>query len=54
MAESQLLELEITYGKIGLIFSPEQRQRMENHIEELRKLTKGPAEQSPPADRPRD
>jgi|YNPNPStandDraft_1061719.scaffolds.fasta_scaffold149613_1 hypothetical protein len=39
MAESRLLELEITEGMFGTIFSDEQRQRMRKHIEELRKLT---------------
>ena len=38
MAESRLLELEITEGKFGPVFSPEQRERMQNHIEELKKL----------------
>ena len=39
MAESRLLELEITNAKFGLIFTDEQRTRMQNHIEELKKLT---------------
>jgi hypothetical protein len=39
MAESRLLELEITEGMFGTIFSDEQRKRMRKHIEELRKLT---------------
>jgi hypothetical protein len=39
MAESRLLELEITEGMFGNILSPEQRARMLDHIEELRKLT---------------
>ena len=40
MAESRLLELEITEGKFGQIFSPEQQDRMKKHIEELRRLTR--------------
>jgi len=43
MAESRLLELEITEGKFGLVFSSEQRKRMQDHIEELKKLTKSSA-----------
>jgi hypothetical protein len=39
MAESRLLELEITAGMFGTVFSAEQRQRMQKHIDELRKLT---------------
>jgi hypothetical protein len=39
MAESRLLELEITEGMFGTIFSDEQRKKMRKHIEELRKLT---------------
>jgi hypothetical protein len=39
MAESRLLELEITGGMFGTIFSDEQNKRMQKHIEELRKLT---------------
>ena len=39
MAESRLLELEITEGTFGTMFSAEQRQRMQTHIDELRKLT---------------
>lgn len=39
MAESRLLELEITEGKFGVVFSSEPRSRMKQHIEELRKLT---------------
>jgi hypothetical protein len=38
MAESRLLELEITNAKFGPIFTDEQRTRMQNHIEELKKL----------------
>ena len=39
MAESRLLELEITDGKFGPIFTPEQQNRMKKHIEELKHLT---------------
>src|SRR5262249_42866433 len=39
MAESRLLELEITEGKFGPVFSVEQQARMKAHIEELRELT---------------
>lgn len=39
MAESRLLELEITNSMFGSMFSAEQRQRMEGQINELRKLT---------------
>lgn len=39
MAESRLLELEITEGKFGTVFSTEQRGRMQKHIEELKRLT---------------
>ncbi len=39
MAESRLLELEITEGNFGPIFSEEQRVKMRQHIDELRTLT---------------
>lgn len=39
MAESRLLELEITESMFGSIFTPDQRKRMQSQIEELRKLT---------------
>ena len=39
MAESRLLELEITAGTFGAVFSSEQRKQMNQHIEELRRLT---------------
>lgn len=39
MAESRLLELEITEGNFGAVFSKEQREKMREHIESLRKLT---------------
>ena len=39
MAESRLLELEITEGTFGTVFSNEQRNQMNQHIEELRRLT---------------
>lgn len=38
MAESRLLELEITSGMFGAVLSSEQRQRMEGHIRELKRL----------------
>ena len=38
MAESRLLELEITNGAFGPMFSPNQSDRMETHIAELRKI----------------
>jgi hypothetical protein len=41
MAESRLLELEITEANFGPIFSEEQRARMKQHIDELRGLTLG-------------
>jgi len=39
MAESRLLELEITSGAFGQMFTPEQRERMDKQINELRGLT---------------
>lgn len=39
MAESRLLEMEITEGNFGAVFTPEQRSRMKEQIEELRTLT---------------
>jgi len=39
MAESRLLELEITSGTFGPMFTEEQRHRMAAQIEELRRLT---------------
>jgi hypothetical protein len=39
MAESRLLELEITEATFAPVFSPDQRERMKAHIDELRKLT---------------
>jgi hypothetical protein len=50
MAESRLLELEITEGNFGPVFSSEQRERMKNHIEELKKLTKPTANKANAAD----
>lgn len=38
MAESRLLELEITDGKFGPIFTSEQQKKMKQHIEELKRL----------------
>ncbi len=40
MAESRLLELEITDGKFGPFFTDEQRSRMKKHIDELKELMK--------------
>ena len=39
MAESRLLELEITERNFGTAFTPKQRSRMKEQIEELRTLT---------------
>lgn len=39
MAESRLLELEITEGFFGSVFNEEQRKRMKHHINELKELT---------------
>jgi len=39
MAESRLLELEITAGTFGAVFSSEQRKQMNQQIEELRRLS---------------
>lgn len=39
MAESRLLELEITSGTFGAMLSNEQRKQMSQHIDELRRLT---------------
>ena len=38
MAESRLLELEITEAAFGSVFSDEQHSRMKQHIEELRRI----------------
>jgi hypothetical protein len=38
MAESRLLELEITEGKFGAIFNPEQQEKMKNQINEFKRL----------------
>ncbi len=46
MAESRLLELEITERHFGAAFSSEQRNRMQNQIEELRELTRNPTNQN--------
>ena len=40
MAESRILELEITEWNFGSAFSVEQRFRMAEHIDELRMLAK--------------
>ena len=50
MAESRLLELEITEGNFGAVFSSDQRERMKNQINELRKLTEKAANKTNPAD----
>lgn len=39
MAESRLLELEITEGNFGPVFNEEQRKKMKHHINELKALT---------------
>lgn len=39
MAETRLLELEITEGMFGSVFTDDQRARMKGQIEELRQLT---------------
>ena len=39
MAESRLLELEITEGNFGPVFTDEQRERMKRQINELKSLT---------------
>jgi hypothetical protein len=39
MAESRLLELEITEASFGPVFSEEQREKMRQQIDELRRLT---------------
>lgn len=39
MAESRLLELEITEGNFGQVFTPDQRERMQHQIAEFRQLT---------------
>lgn len=38
MAESRLLELEITQQSFGSWFTPDKQQRLEQHIDELRKI----------------
>jgi hypothetical protein len=40
MAESRLLELEITNNKFSIVFSQEQNIKMNEHIKELKKLIK--------------
>ncbi len=50
MAESRLLELEITEGIFGSMFSPDQRERMKKQIGELEQLTKKAANKANPAD----
>jgi len=46
MAESRLLELEITATSFGPMFSPEQRERMRKHIESLQALLKSEGEEA--------
>ena len=38
MAESRLLEIEITSMTFGRIFSPDQQRRMEDHIKRFKEL----------------
>ena len=52
MAETRLLELEITSGNFGPMFTAEQRARMEGQIQELRQLTANAAQPSVPPDDP--
>jgi hypothetical protein len=40
MAESRLLELEITENMFGSLLSKEQRDRMQKHIDYLSRLTR--------------
>ena len=40
MAESRLLELEITQTMFGRVFTDEQREKLKGHVEEFRMLTK--------------
>jgi hypothetical protein len=46
MAESRLLELEITSSTFGSMFTDEQQRRMATQMEELRRLTSSTAPQS--------
>ncbi len=39
MAQSRILELEITADNFGAVFTEEQRKRMQQHIDNLRELT---------------
>lgn len=39
MAETRLLELEITEGKFGELFTKDRQSRMKKHIDELRAIT---------------
>ena len=51
MAESRLLELEITSGMFGRMFSPDQSARMQRHIESLKCILKErSSQQGAPAD----
>jgi len=40
MAESRLLELEITEKNFGSVFSTEQREKLNSHIAELKNINK--------------
>jgi len=46
MAESRLLELEITSGMFGMMFSNEQRVRLQHQIESLKKILRERSSQS--------
>lgn len=50
MAESRLLELEITEGQFGSVFSMEQRERMKSQIEELKRLIESASNKANSAD----
>lgn len=50
MAESRLLELEITAGTFGAVFSNEQRNQMNRHIEEMRRLISLQVDTEPQSD----
>lgn len=51
IAESRLLELEITSGMFGGMFTPEQQTRMNNQIESLKKVLEKESDQQPPSRR---
>ena len=50
MAESRLLELEMTEGRFGPVFSEEHREKMKSQIEELKSLTESAANKANSAD----